>query len=75
MERYRNLGGDSNVTRYQIEPGSIIVEFGDGSQYLYDSNRPGQPTVAEMHRLARAGQGLNSYIGRVVRKNYARKLR
>jgi len=75
MERYQNLGRDSNVTRYEIGPGTIVVEFGDGSQYLYDSTRPGQGSVSEMHRLARAGQGLNSYIGRVVRKNYARKLR
>lgn len=75
MERYKNLGGDSNVSRYQIDTGSIIVEFGDGSQYLYDTNKPGQPHISEMHRLARAGQGLNSYIGRIVRKNFSRKLR
>lgn len=75
MERYQNLGRNSNVNRYEIGPGSIVVEFGDGSQYLYDGTRPGPASVTEMQHLARAGQGLNSYIGRVVKKNYARKLR
>jgi hypothetical protein len=75
MERYSNLGGDSNVTQFEIGPGSIVVEFGDGSRYLYDSMRPGAGDVAELQRLARAGQGLNSYIGRFIRKNFARKLR
>ncbi|KPY56750.1 Uncharacterized protein ALO94_04145 [Pseudomonas syringae pv. spinaceae] len=75
MERYGNLGGNSNVARYEISADSIIVEFGDGSQYLYDGTRPGQESVADLQRFARAGQGLNSYISRVVRKNYARKLR
>jgi len=28
-----------------------------------------------MQRLAAAGEGLNSYISRVVRKNFAQKLR
>jgi hypothetical protein len=31
--------------------------------------------INEMHRLAKAGQGLNSYIGKVVKKGYARKFR
>jgi len=75
MERYRNLGGDSNVAAFEIGNGSITVEFNDGSQYLYTNESAGPGSIAEMHRLARAGQGLNSYIGRVVKKGYARKIR
>ncbi len=75
MERYSNLNGDSGVVGYEIGAGSTVVEFKDHSQYLYDSTRPGAPIVAELQKLARAGRGLNSYIGRVVRKNYARQIR
>jgi hypothetical protein len=75
MERYRNLGGDSNVVAYELGQGSITVQFATGTHrtYVYDSNRPGALVVAEMQRLAVAGQGLNSYIGRVVRGSYASK--
>ncbi|MCK9691869.1 MULTISPECIES: hypothetical protein [Pseudomonas syringae group] len=75
MERYKNLGGGSNVAAFEIGNGSITVEFNDGSQYLYTDESAGPGCIAEMHRLARAGQGLNSYIGRVVKKGYARKIR
>lgn len=75
MERYKNLGGNSNVVAYEIGAGDITVQFGDGSVYLYTNQSAGAASINEMHRLARAGQGLNSYIGRVVKKGYARKIR
>lgn len=75
MERYKNLGGDSNVIAYEIEQGSVTIEFGDGSIYLYTTQSTGLADITEMQRLATAGQGLNSYISRVVRKRYARKIR
>lgn len=75
MERYANRGGDSGVTGYEIAQGQITVQFRDGAQYLYNNQIPGSAVVAEMQRLAITGEGLNSYISRVVRKNFARKLR
>ena len=75
MERYANRGGDSGITGYELGQGQITVQFSDGSQYLYNSQHPGPAVVAEMQRLAVAGVGLNSYISRIVRKNYAQKLR
>jgi hypothetical protein len=75
MERYANRGGDSNVVAYEIEPSSIKVQFGDGSIYLYTSQSAGAANLEHMKHLANAGQGLNSFIGRVVRKGYASKLR
>lgn len=75
MERYGNLGGDSGVTGYELGPLDIKVEFRDGSVYLYNDQRPGTRDVQEMTRLARSGQGLNSYISRAVRKNFFAKLR
>ncbi|AXV99844.1 hypothetical protein CJO81_03165 [Ralstonia solanacearum] len=75
MERYANRGGDSNVVAYEIEQNSITVQFGDGSIYLYTSQSAGAMNLEHMKQLAIAGQGLNSFIGRVVRKGYASKLR
>ncbi len=74
MERYTNRGGDSNVFAYEIEQSSIKVQFRDGAVYLYTSQSAGAANLEQMKRLANAGQGLNSFIGRVVRKGYASKL-
>lgn len=75
MQRYGNRSGNSGVAAYDIGSGRISVEFVEGSVYLYDEGRPGAAVVAEMQRLARAGEGLSSYISRVVKGNYAGKLR
>jgi hypothetical protein len=34
MERYRNLGRDSDVAGYELGDGSITVQFDDGSLYF-----------------------------------------
>jgi len=74
VERYKNFGGDSGVIAYELGDGSITVQFNDGSIYLYTSQSTGPGNLAEMQRLAQAGEGLNSFISRVVRKGYADKL-
>jgi len=73
MERYKNIGGNSGVAAYEIGQGSITVHFKDGAAYIYNNQSAGIANIAEMLRLA-AGQGLNSFISRVVRKSYAQKL-
>ena len=75
MERYKNLGGDSGVVAYEIGDDSIKVQFHDGSLYLYNYRSAGSNNIEHMKELAIAGQGLNSFISRVVRKGYASKLR
>lgn len=75
MQRYANLGGDSNVVAYEIGSDSITVQFGDGSLYLYNYQATGQANVEHMKKLATDGVGLNSFIGTHVRKKYARKMR
>lgn len=75
MERYRNLGGDSGVAAYEIDADAITVQFNDGAVYLYTSQSAGAANVAEMQRLARAGQGLNTFVNREAHKRYAQKLR
>lgn len=75
MERYRNLGGDSGVVAYEIGDDSIKVQFNDGSLYLYNYQSAGRDNIEHMKKLAIAGEGLNSFINRVVKKGYASKLR
>jgi hypothetical protein len=75
MERYANLGRDSNVAAYEWGVGSITVQFNDGSVYLYTSESAGPANIAEMRRLAQAGQGLGGFINRFVSKGHAHKLR
>lgn len=75
MQRYLNRSGESGVVAYELGPASIAVRFVDGSVYVYDARQPGGAEVDEMKRLAQAGRGLSGYISRVVKQNYARKLR
>jgi hypothetical protein len=75
MQRYEHRGGDTGVVAYATGPRGIAVQFVDGSVYVYDIERPGRAHVAEMKRLAKAGQGLSGYISREVRDCYAKKLR
>lgn len=75
MEKYKNFGGDSGVSSYEIGQGSITVQFKDGAIYLYTNQSTGAENISEMQRLAIVGQGLNSFIRRVVRKDYAQKIR
>jgi len=73
MEIYGNLGGDSGVVAYEFDSASIRVKFRDGWIYTYDYESTGQINVERMKTLASAGRGLNSFISRVVRKNFASK--
>ena len=75
MARYANRGGDSAVETYEIADDSITVGFKGNSLYLYNYSKPGSAHVEAMKKLAIAGEGLNSYIGKYVKKNYAAKLR
>lgn len=75
MKRYKNLGGDSGVIAYEYGVDFIRVQFSDLSIYRYTYAIPGTNDVDHMKRLADSGQGLNSFISRVVRKRYAAKER
>jgi len=75
MIRYLNLGGDSGVAAYANNEGLIEVQFSDGWIYRYTNQSAGKMVIDEMKRLAIAGRGLNSYIGRVVKKRYESKRR
>lgn len=74
MQRYKDTDGDSGIAAYETGPGSITIRFADGGTYLYDASAPGAKHVAELQRLARRGNGLNTYINKYVRSNYAARL-
>ena len=74
MERYKNLGGNSEVRAYEIGEDSLIVQFSDGWNYVY-TNRSAGRYIEKMKVLAIAGQGLNSFIKLNVRFNYSKKYR
>ncbi len=75
MEHYKNLGGDSGVSAFEIGDDSIKVQFSDSSVYLYTNQSAGAQNIEQMKVLARQGEGLNSFINKRVRKAYASKLR
>lgn len=75
MQRYKNLGGDSNVAAYEYGSDFIRVQFNDGSVYLYTNSSAGSYNIDTMKKLADAGHGLNSFINTNVRKAYKTKER
>jgi len=75
MNKYLDLSGDSGVAGYEIGGDSITVLFKDGSVYLYTSASAGHANIETMKGLATSGDGLNAYINRNVKKNYAAKIR
>ena len=71
MERYRNSGGNSGVSSFEIGTDYITVKFsGSFRIYRYSDRKAGQNHVETMKRLARSGSGLNSNINRYVKNLY-----
>ena len=75
MKKYLDINGDSGVEAYDTGEDYISVLFKAGSarQYLYTNTVTGTHHVENMKKLAVNGNGLNSYINRNVKKNYANK--
>ena len=73
MVNYLNLGGNSNVSAYEIGSDFIKVRFNSGLVYLYTHHSAGQNNIEEMKKLAIQGRGLNSFITRNVKYNYSFK--
>ena len=71
MEQYKKLGRDSGISFYEINSDSITVQFSTGKIYLYTYQSAGSHNIEEMKLLAKNGEGLNSFIQRVARKDYA----
>ncbi|MHB1147328.1 MAG: hypothetical protein ACYC01_06990 [Lutibacter sp.] len=72
MERYKNLGGNSNVLGYEIGQNFISVWFKGGKKtYTYSyGGKAGKFHVDKMKLLASSGSGLNGYIKLNVNNSY-----
>ena len=75
MQRYLNLGGNSNVTGFEINPNYIDVEFGGNAVYRYSYASAGINNVERMKSLAVEGVGLNSYIMTYCKKLYEARIK
>ncbi len=73
MIPYTNKGGKSGIESYEIGEDFIKVKFSDGNIYTYDNAVTGEENIKTMKELAENGSGLNSFITKVIRKNYASK--
>jgi hypothetical protein len=75
MEPYRDWDNDSGVRAFEISEGQIDIQFKAGAVYRYTSASVGSANLDQMVALARAGEGLNNFINRAVKKRYSSRLR
>jgi hypothetical protein len=75
VNKYKNLGGKSDVTSYIIRKDAVTIRFSDHSVYIYNNQVTGQENVGKMKTLAVAGKGLGTFINSTVKDNFARKIR
>ena len=73
MVRYQN--GESGVQFYDCGDDFIRIQFADGTVYLYTYGSAGSSNIEEMKRLAQIGKGLNTFINKNVRGNFAKRER
>lgn len=75
MIQYQDWNHDSNVQGYDVGASHIDVQFKSGSIYRYTSASVGAANLKLMIDYARAGDGLNSFINRIVRDRYSVRLK
>lgn len=75
MQPYKNITDNAGVTAYEIGDDFIIVEFQDGSIYLYNYKSTSKADIEQMKILAVTGHGLTTFINQHVREHYAKKLK
>ena len=75
MQEYANIGSDSGILRYQIGDDYIVVEFEFGNPrfYNYTYQSTGKARIDVMKALADAGEELNTYINKEVKKDYYKR--
>jgi hypothetical protein len=75
LQKYKNLGRNSNISYYEKGINFIRVMFSDNSVYLYTNESAGSNNISQMILLADFGSGLNAFINKYVKKKYFRKER
>ncbi len=74
MERYRNLNNRAGVVAYDEGDYGIVLQFFDGSTYLYTLASAGREHIETMKNLARQGYGLTAYVKQNLGGDYAKRL-
>ena len=73
MQNYADTNNDSGISSYEINPTSIKVWFNRNAfSYTYSYSSASEYHVEHMKALAIAGNGLNHYIDKHVKKDYER---
>lgn len=75
MKKYKNLGGNSEVARYEITKDSVTIRFTTCSVYKYSNQSAGPGNISQMKSLALAGKGLGTFINANVKERFSRKIR
>jgi hypothetical protein len=73
--RYKNLGGDSKVVRYEIAKDAMTIHFADCSVYRYTNQTADPGNISKMKTLAVAGKGLGTFIDKNVKDRFSHKIR
>ena len=66
MQTYQNLSGKSTIESYEFGKQRMVVQYKNGSAYLYDQAASGTMNLMIMKELAEIGKGLHTYISRFV---------
>ena len=74
MTSYRDWDQDSGIRAYELGSSYMDVAFKVGAIYGYTSVSAGQANIDRMIVLARAGDGLNQFMNRAVKKRYSERL-
>jgi len=75
MKPYKHKTEKAGVAAYNTGDDFIIIEFQDGSTYLYNYKSTGKANIERMKTLAATGKGLTTFINQHVRDHYAEKLK
>lgn len=73
MMPYRDAGGNSGISGYEIGDDFVRVQFRPGGIYIWSVKGVGRAHIDRMQMLAAAGDGLNTYINKWVHKAFDRR--
>ena len=75
FRNYKNLGGATTVTKYEIAKDAMTIRFSDGTAYRWTNQSAGPENISKMKVLAQAGKGLGTFVEKTVKETYIKKIR
>lgn len=73
--RYKNVSGDSKVSKFEIKKDALTVRFTDHTVYRYTNQTAGPENISKMKELALSGKGLGTFITANLKDRFLRKIR